>query len=448
MSNAAKGGIVKRYDGDPSKLLRAWTEGDPPRIVVWELTLQCDLGCRHCGSRAGKSRPDEMTTQEALDVVDQLAALGIRELILIGGEVYLRDDWFLIAAAATRAGMACSLVTGGRGFDTSVVEEAIAAGVSLVGVSIDGLPATHDRLRGWPGSFEAATATARRVRATEAMALSVNTQINRLSMPELRAVAKHIVSLGAQSWQIQLTVALGRAADRPELLLQPFHLLELFPELVSIKHEVLDPAGVRLFAGNNVGYFGPFESVLRYGGDHGSIWSGCGAGRSSLGIEADGKIKGCPSLPTAPYTGGNIRDFRVDELWANAPEINGLGRRTVDDLWGFCRTCAHADVCKAGCTWTAHALFGRPGNNPYCHHRALDFAHRGLRERVVHVANAPGVPFDHGLYDIVIEPLDLAEEQLSPVSRSQAAELFGIKESARSLWDEDALKQITQPVGR
>ena len=67
-------------------------------------------------------------------------------------------------------------------------------------------------------------------------------------------------------------------------------------------------------------------------------------------------------------------------------------RRTVDDLWGYCHGCYYAETCLAGCTWTAHALMGRAGNNPMCHHRALDFASKGLRERLVKVKDANGEP--------------------------------------------------------
>ena len=67
-------------------------------IAVWEITLRCDLACRHCGSRAGHGRPDELTTAECLDVVRQLAELGTREVAIIGGEAYLRDDWLDILA--------------------------------------------------------------------------------------------------------------------------------------------------------------------------------------------------------------------------------------------------------------------------------------------------------------------------------------------------------------
>ena len=72
-----------------------------------------------------------------------------------------------------------------------------------------------------------------------------------------------------------------------------------------------DELGVRLWPGNNIGYFGPYESLLRgyhYRGHGGS----CGAGRATLGIEANGAIKGCPSLPTTPFTGGNIRDASLE----------------------------------------------------------------------------------------------------------------------------------------
>ena len=57
-----------------------------PAYVVWELTLKCDHACHHCGSRAVKARPEELTTADALRVVEQLAAMKTREVVLIGGE--------------------------------------------------------------------------------------------------------------------------------------------------------------------------------------------------------------------------------------------------------------------------------------------------------------------------------------------------------------------------
>ena len=434
---------IRMYDGDVRKTVR-WWEGphEPPRIAVWEITLRCDLACHHCGSRAGRPRPNELSTSECLDVVEQLSKMGVREVTLIGGEAYLREDWADIAHAITQAGMVCTMVTGGRAFDEWRIEEALAAGVRHIGVSIDGLAGTHDTLRGMQGSFEAAVGAAQRIVATGIIGLGINTQINRLSMPELPALADLLGDIGAKAWQVQLTVALGRAADRPTLLLQPFHLLDLFPLLYWIKQEKLDPKGVQLIPGNNIGYFGPYERSLRYGGERGHVWSGCGAGQSSLGIEADGKIKGCPSLPTNKYSGGNVRDLPIEEIWQRTDELRGLGSRTVDDLWGFCASCTHAARCKGGCTWTAHALFGRPGNNPYCHYRALSLQKQGLCERVKSVEAAPGIPFDYGRYEIVTEPLAVVkEEQDSPVPLSYLVQLFATNPEARSLWSDDTLRR-------
>lgn len=60
-------------------------------------------------------------------------------------------------------------------------------------------------------------------------------------------------------------------------------------------------------------------------------------------------------------------------IWDEAPELAFTRERTRDDprtgLWGFCGECPFRDVCLGGCTFTAHAFFGRPGNDPYCHFR-------------------------------------------------------------------------------
>ena len=78
-----------------------------PAVAVWEFTLMCDHQCLHCGPRAGRARPDELTTEEALRLVDELAELGVGEVALIGGEAYLRDDFLLVVRAIREHGMTC-----------------------------------------------------------------------------------------------------------------------------------------------------------------------------------------------------------------------------------------------------------------------------------------------------------------------------------------------------
>lgn len=371
-----------------------------PIYTVWEITLRCDLACRHCGSRAGRTRPDELNTAEALDLVAQLADLGCEEVTVIGGEAYLREDWTEIVRAIKASGMRPSMTTGGRGLTREVARDGKRAGLESVSVSVDGLESTHDALRGVKGSFASAMAALENA-AAEGLPASANTQIGRSSLKEIPQVFELLAAKKIHSWQVQLTVAMGRAVDEPELLLEPYQMLEVMPMLARIKRRALE-LGVRVWPGNNIGYFGPYESLLRGTLPRGHLAS-CGAGRSTLGIEANGDIKGCPSLPTRDYVGGNIREHRLRDIWERAAPLRFTRDRTVKDLWGPCGTCYYADTCRAGCSWTSSVLFGRPGNNPFCHHRALEFLRQGLRERLVRVEAAPGTPFDHGRFEVVLE---------------------------------------------
>src|SRR5262249_46533711 len=109
-----------------------------PIYAVWEITLACDLACRHCGSRAARARPDELSTEECLDLVDQLAELGALEVILIGGEAYLRDDWLDILRRIRERGMTPLLTTGGRAFTLERAVAGARAGLVSASVSLDG----------------------------------------------------------------------------------------------------------------------------------------------------------------------------------------------------------------------------------------------------------------------------------------------------------------------
>ena len=372
-----------------------------PIYAVWEITLQCDLACRHCGSRAGRKRPDELTPAEALDLVRQMDELGVKEVTIIGGEAYLRDDWLDIVREVRRRGMQCTMTTGGRGITAEMARAAKEAGLMSVSVSVDGLRETHDALRAVDGSFDSAMAALKHLSAA-GIAVSANTQIGRASMHEIEPLFGLLADAGIHSWQLQLTVAMGRAADEPDLLLEPYQMLEVMPMLARIKQRA-DERDVRMWPGNNIGYFGPYEASLRGNMPRGHM-SSCGAGRSTLGIEANGNIKGCPSLSTEDWVGGNIRDNGLQDIWERADALRFTRDRTVNDLWGYCRDCYYNDVCRSGCSWTSDVLFGKPGNNPFCHHRTLELLREGKRERIVRVQEAPGLPFDHGLFEIVEEP--------------------------------------------
>lgn len=366
-----------------------------PRYVVWELTLRCDLHCKHCGSRAGKPRPDELSMTEAREVIAQLAAAGTREVTFIGGEAYLYEGWLDLVREVADAGMAPTMTTGARQVTATLCAQAAEAGMRAMSCSIDGLEATHDRLRNLKGSWRAAVDALGHIREA-GIAAHANTQFNRANLGEVEALGELFLASGVKVWQVQLTGPMGRAADEPDLLLQPYQMLDLVPRLGRLA-ERMRPLGLSIEASNNLGYFGPFEKHLRR-----SHWQGCQAGRFVLGIEANGDVKGCPSLPSAPYVGGNLRDDNLAEILATRA-LRFAQDRDLEELWGHCAGCYYATLCRGGCSWTSHTLLGKRGNMPYCHHRALELQAAGRREKVRWVEAAPGLPFDFGRYELVEE---------------------------------------------
>jgi radical SAM protein with 4Fe4S-binding SPASM domain len=392
-------------DSRDRRRLNVVTSEPHPAYVVWELTLRCDHACTHCGSRAGVARNNELTTDEALRVVGELAAMGAREVALIGGEAYLHEGFLAIVKALRERGIGAALVTGGRGITAELARALADEQLTHASVSVDGLEATHDRMRNLRGSFATAMTALDHLRAAGVPTAS-NINLNRLNHGDLEALYEVLRARGIGSWQVQLTAPLGRAADRPDLLLQPWELIDVVPRVAALKRRARRD-GIVLTPGNNLGYFGPEETLLRStsAADH-DHWQGCQAGRFVLGIESDGGVKGCPSLQSASYVGGNLRAQPLAQIWKSSPRLAFTRDRTVDDLWGFCRTCPFAATCMGGCSFTAHAVFGRPGNNPYCHFRARELAKCGLRERLVPAQAPPGLPFDSGTFDLVLEPFD------------------------------------------
>jgi radical SAM protein with 4Fe4S-binding SPASM domain len=376
-----------------------------PTYVVWELTLRCDQPCTHCGSRAGTVRAHELTTAEALDVAEQLGRAGTFECALIGGEAYLHPGFLDVIRALRSHGVRPSMTSGGRGITAALAEQMAEAGLHTVSISVDGLEPTHDLMRAAKGSFASATQALRYLKAAGIRTAS-NINLNRLNQGDLEELYPQLRELGITAWQVQITAPLGRAADRPAMLLQPWDLLDLVPRIARLKARAWQEARISVQPGNNLGYFGPEEAAVRSPGpgmsDH---WQGCQAGRQVMGIESNGAVKGCPSLQSS-YIGGNVRQTPLKKLWDESPQLAFARKRTPDDLWGFCRECPYAATCLGGCTFTAHSLLGRPGNNPLCHFRARALAEKGKRERLVLKRAAPGQPFDNGLFEIVEEAFD------------------------------------------
>ncbi len=352
---------------------RVESKGWKPRNCVWELTLECNLRCGHCGSRAGEARPDELTTQECLRVVGELAALGTELITLSGGEPTLRNDWDQIAQAATSRGVLVNMVTNGiyTGGRTArdMALKAKAAGMANVGISIDGPQEIHETIRG-ANTFERALNSIREYSA-EGMKVAVLTTVNRMNFPVLEQMKQIVEQSGATMWRLQLGKPMGTLGDHQDWVIAPRQLPELVKRLAAMKQQ----GGVPLAVGDSIGYYGPTDRVLRGWGwrQRTETWQGCQAGMHAIGIQADGGVKGCLSLQakvgdTDPFVEGNIRETSLLELW-NRPGIFAFNRDFNSDLLtGECRKGGKASVCRGGAKCVTSAL-GFLGEDPYCAYR-------------------------------------------------------------------------------
>ncbi|MFA7177767.1 MAG: 12,18-didecarboxysiroheme deacetylase, partial [Smithellaceae bacterium] len=145
-----------RHSGSlPSHLLQFSADKKP--VVVWNMTRRCNLKCIHCYSNSADiDYPDELTTQEAKKMIDDLAAFGSPVLLFSGGEPLMRKDLLELAKYATDKGMRAVISTNGTLITKDIAAELKKIGLSYVGVSLDGLQPTHDRFRGRKGAFEKA----------------------------------------------------------------------------------------------------------------------------------------------------------------------------------------------------------------------------------------------------------------------------------------------------
>jgi MoaA/NifB/PqqE/SkfB family radical SAM enzyme len=127
----------------------------PGPVVIWNLIRRCNLTCKHCYSiSADKDFAGELSTAEVFRVMDELKAFRVPALILSGGEPLLRPDIFEISARSKQMGFFTALSSNGTLIDAPMCERIKAIGFDYVGVSLDGLGATHDKFRRMQGAFD------------------------------------------------------------------------------------------------------------------------------------------------------------------------------------------------------------------------------------------------------------------------------------------------------
>jgi MoaA/NifB/PqqE/SkfB family radical SAM enzyme len=168
-----------------------------------EITLACTLNCRHCGSSAGNPRKNELTTEEAHNIYDQLPQLLVQYVDFTGGESLLRQDLTDILHHLSKLGINVNILTNGLGLDyENILQIKKEAGVSCLGISLDGLEKSQGYLRNCAGAFKRVINSIKMV-LQENVPLHIITTVTSLNVNELPDILHLLQSLGAQFWRVQ-----------------------------------------------------------------------------------------------------------------------------------------------------------------------------------------------------------------------------------------------------
>jgi radical SAM protein with 4Fe4S-binding SPASM domain len=348
-----------------------------PVSVVWSLSYQCNLRCMHCYQNAGQPSTDELTIDEQLDIVDQIARIGVSLVVLSGGEPLANPNLSRLIQRIRAHKMAVSIDSNGVLLDAENVRCLKELGVTSIELSLDSVnPEVHDRFRGLEGAFKK-TLNAVELCAGAGLYTTVATtatMLNHAESAELISVAR---SHGADRVVFFDLIPAGRGREIQDLQL-PSHerlklmalvrkecsreLGEVFTELpqfvvysssedgesisndskTALSLERLTGSSLFDCAGKN-NFYRRFAAYL----------GGCPAGRLYCNIQPNGDVTPCMFMPRYPVA-GNLRKQSFEEIWSG-PVFEALRER--DYLKGKCGRCRFMNVC-GGCRAKAAAYEG------------------------------------------------------------------------------------------
>ena len=348
----------------PANLLQFSQDKKP--IVVWNCTRRCNLHCVHCyADSSDRNYPDELTTPEARSFIDDLAEFGAPVILFSGGEPFTRPDVLDLAIYAREKGLRTVFSTNGTLITKEIARRVKEAGVSYVGVSLDGIGDHNDRFRGRKGAFRSALdGIANCVEAGQRVGLRFT--INRRNHEDLNAIFDlieeeridracfyHLVysgrgtgmredALTPEQTRAAVDLIIDRAAD--------FHRRGLNKDILTVDNHA---DGVYLYLRVLKEQPERAEEVLQL-----LRWNG--GNSTGIGIaDVDNQGNVHPDQFWWHYSLGNVRQRKFGEIWTDTsnPLMAGLKNRK-GLLQGRCASCRYLDICNGNFRVRAEAVYG------------------------------------------------------------------------------------------
>lgn len=337
-----------------------------PFLVVWDITYACNLRCKHCYANAGEALGDELTTEEAKQVIDKLDHASVPIIAFSGGEPLVRKDIFELTSYAHDKGMYVAVATNATLITKRKAREIKEAGVRFTQISLDGASAeTHDSFRGIKGVYEKTIQGIRNC-VDEGFFVNIATTITHHNYKEVTKIIDLCEELGVNWFMVYNFVPTGRGEFIAENDLTPqereetlkilweklknggkVNVLSTAPQFarVALEAEIGEDKKIVPTHFANPSFSDRLVNLAGFIG-------GCGCGRLYCAIRPNGDIEPCVFFP---LTIGNIRKDNFEELWRNNQTLNDL--RNKDALEGNCGQCNYRYYC-GGCRARAYGYTG------------------------------------------------------------------------------------------